>query len=71
MFKKPAVSVAFKLVILLVLVFAVLLTFALVANAPLASFNHQVAEGPTLSAPSGFVSPGCLHCVQPLANWDS
>jgi amino acid transporter len=71
MSKKRAVPGAVKLGILLVLVLAVLFTFALVAMTPTSSLNHQVAEGPVLTAPNGLVGPGCLHCIQPLANWDS
>jgi amino acid transporter len=71
MFKMNAVPVALKLVILLVLVLAVLLSVAFVANVPLASTGSQVAQEPILSSPSGFVAPGCMHCIQPFANWDS
>jgi hypothetical protein len=58
MLKKLAIPMAVRLGILLVLVLAVLVTVALIANGPLASLNHQVADLPNF-------------LMKPLGSWGS
>jgi hypothetical protein len=84
--KKLARSTVLRLGILFVLVLALLVTVAAIANAPLAPLSHQVAAGPDFSTcatgpawgsspaadtSSRLSAPRCPPLVQPLASWGS